>query len=101
MSEQTAVGESLHRASECWCCGAGGDPATMVHLGNHPEVTVCVRCAHSISKWAGEIEDRSRSGLAVRARDRFRQVRKAVVRHGWHNSRFLGRSLRWIGKHTP
>src|SRR5260370_22969148 len=30
-----------------------GNPAKMVHLGNHPEVTLCTRCAHSVSKGRG------------------------------------------------
>jgi hypothetical protein len=79
----------------------GRGPALMVHLGNHPEVTVCTGCARSVSKWAWEIEDQSRTGAAVRARDQFRRLRRGVVRRGWHRSRFIGRPLRWLGRHTP
>ncbi|MGI8696896.1 MAG: hypothetical protein ACR2JQ_09655 [Mycobacteriales bacterium] len=86
---------------ECWCCGTIEDPARLVHLGNHPEVTVCTRCAHSLSKWAWEIEDQDRTGLAVRVRDRFRRLRKAVVRRSWHHNKILGRGLRWLGRFTP
>jgi hypothetical protein len=101
MTAQTAVQDKPAGGSECWCCGTIEDPTQLVHLGNHPEVTVCTRCAHSISKWAWEIEDQSRTGLAVRARDQFRRLRKTVVQRGWHRSRLIGRPLRWIGKHTP
>ncbi|MGI8761599.1 MAG: hypothetical protein ACR2LF_09985 [Jatrophihabitantaceae bacterium] len=101
MTAQTAVQDDPQGRSECWCCGTIEDAAKLVHLGNHPEVTVCTRCAHSISKWAWEIEDQSRTGLAVRARDRFRDLRKTVVHRGWHRHRFIGAPLRWIGKHTP
>ena len=73
----------------------------MVHLGNHPEVTVCVRCAHSLSKWAWELEDRGRNSAGARIRDASRGLRKTVVRHGWHNHRVIGRPLRWLGKRTP
>ncbi len=73
----------------------------MVRLGNHPEVTVCVRCAHSLSKWAGEIEDRGKTSPAARARGAARSVRGYVVRRGWHHNRFVGRYLRWLGRHTP
>ncbi len=52
--------------SICSCCGAIEDPSRLVRLGNHPEVTVGVRCAHALSKWAREIEDRSRTGIASR-----------------------------------
>ena len=85
----------------CWCCGANEDPAKLMHLGNHPEVAVCTRCAHSLSNWAWEIEDQARTGLGVRARGRFRRLRKGVVRRGWHHNRFVGRYLRWIGRFTP
>lgn len=86
---------------QCWCCGAIDDPSNLVHLGNHPEVTVCTRCAHWLSKRAWEIEDRSRTGSAVRIRDRFRRLRKTVVRHGWHRNKIVGRGLRWLGRFTP
>ncbi len=89
------------RRPECWCCGTIEDPTRLVHLGNHPEVTVCTRCAHSISKWAGEIEDQSRTGVAVGARDGFRRLRKTVVQRGWHHNRIIGPALRWLGRHTP
>jgi hypothetical protein len=97
MSQQVAE----QGRSECWCCGTIEDPARLVHLGNHPEVAVCTRCAHSISKWAWEIEDQSRTGLPVRARDAFRRLRKHVVQQGWHKNRVVGRILRWLGKYTP
>jgi hypothetical protein len=102
MSAQVVVvDEEPLRRSECWCCGLIEDPAKLVHLGNHPEVTVCTRCARSISKWAWEIEDQSRTGLAVRGRDAFRRLRKTVMQRGWHHNRLLGRPLRWLGKHMP
>jgi hypothetical protein len=87
--------------SECWCCGRIEDQAKLVHLGNHPEVTVCTGCAHALSKWAGEIEDQARAGLPVRVRDQLRRARKTVIARGWHKNRFIGPAARWIGKHTP
>jgi hypothetical protein len=101
MSARVVIGEEPPQQSECWCCGMIEKTVKQVHLGNHPEVTVCTRCAHSISKWAWDIEDQSRTGLAVRARDQFRRLRKTVVQRGWHHNRFIGRPLRWLGKHTP
>jgi hypothetical protein len=101
MVTETAVEDEQPHPSYCWCCGADQPPAKLVHLGVHPEVTVCLRCARSLSKWAGEVEDRSRRGLVVVARDGFRRLRKLVVRHGWHNNRIVGRGLRWIGRFTP
>lgn len=101
MAVRAALEDEESGRAQCWCCGADEHPAKLVHLGNHPEVAVCTRCAHSLSKWAWEIEDQARTGLAVRARDGIRRVRKTVVRHGWHNNPLIGRGLRWLGKFTP
>lgn len=102
MTVHTSVeDEQSPQESQCWCCGMIDDPARLVHLGNHPEVVVCIRCAHSLSKWAWELEDQARTGLAVRARDSFRRLRKKVVQHGWQNNKIFGRGLRWMGRFTP
>ena len=98
-SSSTVVGN--HEPASCWCCGQLLPVDRMVHLGNHPEVTVCIRCAHSLSKWAWELEDRGRTSPGARARDAVRALRKTVVRHGWHHHPLIGRYLRWLGKHTP
>ena len=97
----TAVEDQNPSLSQCWCCGITTDPARLVHLGNHLEVAVCIRCAHSWSKWAWEIEDQTRTGPAVRARNGIRRLRKTVVRHGWHHNKLIGRALRRLGRHTP
>jgi hypothetical protein len=88
-------------SSQCWCCGSIEHPGKLVHLGNHPEVGVCIRCAHSLSKWAWELEDQTRTGLAVRARGGIRRLRKTVVQRGWHHNKILGRALRRLGRFTP
>lgn len=102
MMVQTAVeDEQPSRPSQCWCCGRIDDPARLVCLGSHPEVAVCARCAHSLSKRAWEIEDQARTGPAARARDCARRLRQNVIRHGWHHNKVIGRGLRWIGRFTP
>lgn len=98
---RTAVEDADATTSECWCCGCSDDPTRMVHLGNHPEVFLCVRCAHSVSKWAWEIEDRSKTGPLVVARDRLRVVRRLVIERGWHRRPVVGGLTRWIGKRLP
>lgn len=85
----------------CWCCGATVEPDLTVHLGDHPEVEICTRCAHSLHVWAGEVEDRSRTGFAARGRQAFRRLRRVVVRRGWHRIPVLGRVLRGIGRRLP
>lgn len=85
----------------CWCCGRTDDPERMVRLGNHPEVALCRGCARWAAKRAWEIDDRSRTGPLVLARDRFRHARRAVVNRGWHRNRIVGGPLRWLGRRLP
>jgi hypothetical protein len=101
MATHTAVEDADLSPSQCWCCGATDDPARMVHLGNHPEVALCLPCARWAANQAWEIEDRSKTGPLVRARDRMRAARRGVVRRGWQHNRLLGGPVRWIGKRLP
>jgi hypothetical protein len=101
MTAQVNLLDEVPGQARCWCCGAIDDQAKLVHLGDHPEVTICIRCAHSASKWASEIQDQSRTGFAASARNTFRRARKTVVRRSWHHNKLIGRPLRWLGKHTP
>jgi hypothetical protein len=76
-------------------------PEKMVHLGNHPEVSICIRCAYSVKNWAWEIEDRARTGYAVRGRDSLRRARKTVMQKGWHHHPIVGKPIRWLGRRLP
>jgi hypothetical protein len=87
--------------SQCWCCGATQPSNEMVRLGAHPEVTLCLRCAHFVHRRAQEIEDRGRTGLGARTRDVVRGIRGQVIQHGWQHNRVLGPPMRWIDRHLP
>jgi hypothetical protein len=86
--------------AECWC-GRRVQPDSVVHLGNHPEVTVCLSCAHFLHQQAGDLEDAARHSPAARIRDGLRGLRRLVIRRGWHEKAGIGRFLRWLGTHTP
>ena len=101
MSMTTAIEDQELPRSECWCCGTIDDPARLIRLGNHPEVALCVRCGRWAAKRAWEIEDMSKTGPLVAARDRLRAIRRGVVRRGWQHNRFLGGALRRLGKRLP
>ena len=73
----------------------------MVHLGNHPEVALCRPCARWAAKQAWELDDQSKSGVLVAARNQFRSIRQTVIHRGWHRSPIIGAPLRWIGKRLP
>ena len=47
--------------SGCWCCGDRTVGASLVRLGEHPEVGVCFRCVKSLQNRKREIERRTRS----------------------------------------
>ncbi len=99
MAVLTAIEDpELPPHAECWCCGRIEPPDRVVRLGNHPEVAVCIRCAYSLKTWARAIEDRDRTGLAVRLRAAIRAARELVIRRGWHQHGPLARPLRWLGR---
>lgn len=101
MAMRTAVEDPDHERSQCWCCGAIEESSRLVHLGNHPEVALCARCARWAAKQAWELEDREKTGPLVITRDRFRTLRRSVVEHGWQHNPIFGGPLRWIGRHLP
>jgi hypothetical protein len=86
---------------ECWCCATPYPVDALIHLGNHPEVTVCRQCAHFLHKQAEGLEDAERTGFGPRSRDRLRSVRRTVVDRGWHRQPVIGRALRRLGRYTP
>lgn len=101
MNAKTSAEIAAPLTGHCWCCGAADNPLMMVHLGDHPEVTLCRGCARWAAKRAWEIDDRKKSGILVRARDLSRQGEQVVVDRGWHQNRLIGPPLRWIGKRLP
>ena len=113
MSEATttdaAQGESVAAAAaatgggeaECWCCGQQYGGERMVRLGSHPEVVVCLGCAHFLHQQAGRREDALRPSIAGRVRGGLRSGRRLVVERRWHQRPLIGRPLRWLGRHLP
>ncbi len=84
----------------CWCCSTVEIPDRMVHLGTHPEVHLCLQCAHFVHQQAWLIEDEGRGGPGAWVRDGFRSVRSEVVRRG-HRNGVVGGGLRWLGRYLP
>ena len=48
---QTVEGQK-DEGSCCWCCGQPRSQDTLVHLGNHPEVGICISCVHFLRRRA-------------------------------------------------
>lgn len=100
MTAQPATEESGRQVA-CWCCGNRAAERSVLRLGNHPEVAVCLRCAHFLHQQARSREDAVRASPAARARDGLRAARRFVVRRGWHQKPGIGPLLRRLGRHTP
>jgi hypothetical protein len=50
----------------CWCCGDRTVRASLLRLGEHPEVGVCFRCVRVLARRKREIERRTRAAPADR-----------------------------------
>jgi hypothetical protein len=85
----------------CWCCGQNQPPESVVHLGNHPEVGVCLDCAHFLHQRARAREDELRPSPAARARDGLRALRSLVIARRWHEKPLIGPVLRRLGTRLP
>jgi hypothetical protein len=83
---------------ECWCCGKRLPPDTLVHLGHHPEVGICVNCAHFLERRA---RDRQATVLRQQLRTAAESIRRRVMARGWPSRPVAGPALRWINRHSP
>lgn len=93
---QAAVGHTDE--STCWCCGRGSLEDALVHLGNHPEVGICVNCVHFLQRRA---RDYQATVMRQRLRGAAESVRREVMARGWHRRRGIGPALRWLNRHLP
>jgi hypothetical protein len=85
----------------CWCCGRRTREPDVVRLGNHPEVAVCLDCAHFLHQRARARQDELRPSPGARVRDALRSARAMVIRQGWHERPVIGPLLRRLGRHLP
>ena len=92
---------STDGTADCWCCGRPRPESDVVRLGGHPEVAVCLRCAHYLHQQARSREDARRPSAAARVRDALRAGRRLVMRRGWHQAPVIGRLLRRLGQRLP
>jgi hypothetical protein len=85
----------------CWCCGQPRPESAVVRLGSHPEVAVCLDCAHVLHQRARGLEDAAHPSPAGRLRDGLRAGRRLVMRRGWHQAPVIGPLLRRLGRRLP
>src|SRR4051795_5053893 len=104
MTEQTAVGPVTGGPSgevACWCCGQPNPEPDVLRLGEHPEVAVCLGCAHFLHQRARAREDELRPSAAAHARDGLRAVRNIVMARRWQEKPLIGPVLRLLGTRLP
>lgn len=70
-----------------------------MRLGAHPEVTVCRGCARYLNRRAAMLPGPTTPTRVVRRTTQ--AVRDRVMARNLHESRFLGRFLRWLDKYLP
>lgn len=84
--------------SMCWCCGQQRSEDSLVRLGNHPEVGVCISCVHFLHRRA---RDRQATVMRQTLRGAAESVRGQVMARGWHQHPVIGPALRWLNRHLP
>lgn len=84
-AEATAAGET--GKSTCWCCGRNSSEDALVHLGNHPEVGICVNCVHFLSRRA---RDHQATVMRQRLRGAAESIRSEVMARGWQQRAVIG-----------
>jgi hypothetical protein len=98
MSAETHTAVAETGESGCWCCGRITPKDALVHLGNHPEVGICVNCVHFLGRRA---RDYQATVLRQRLRGAAESIRREVMARGWHEQPVTGPALRWINRHLP
>jgi len=56
MSAKTQTAAGGTGESGCWCCGRSTSYDALVHLGNHPEVGICINCVHFLGRRARDYQ---------------------------------------------
>jgi hypothetical protein len=84
--------------SVCWCCGQLRSENTLVHLGNHPEVGICISCVHFLRR---RPRDRQATVMRQTLRGVAESVREQIVERGWHQRPVIGPALQWLDRNLP
>jgi len=98
MSAETQAMKGETSQSRCWCCGKLRSDDSLVHLGNHPEVGICISCVHFLRRRA---MDKQATALRQTLRGAAESVRGHVMARGWHQRPVIGPALQWLNRHLP
>lgn len=95
---QEAIG-GVPGGARCWCCGGSYPDDRLVHLGAHPEVGVCRRCARYLGRRSAQLPGRATPATYLRRATQ--SVRDRVMARRLHERRLLGPVLRWMDGFLP
>ena len=98
MSAENRTATVQASGSRCWCCGKIRSEDSLVRLGSHPEVGVCIDCVQFLRRRAG---DRQATVMRQTLRGAAESVRGQVIQRGWHQRPVVGPALRWLDRHSP
>jgi len=71
---------------------------TLVHLGSHPEVGICISCVHFLRRRA---RDHQATVMRQTLRGAAESVRGQVMARGWHQRPVIGPVQQWLNRHLP
>jgi hypothetical protein len=71
---------------------------SLVHLGNHPEVGICVNCVSFLVRKARGLQG---SRVQRRLHAIAESVRGEVMNRGWHDRTVIGPVLLWLNRRLP
>lgn len=97
----TQPGNTGELGPRCWCCGQAYPDSDLVHLGDRPEVAVCLGCARYLHQRARRAQDGNSKAPGALLRTAVGRSREFVVERGLHRLPILGAPLRWLGDHLP
>lgn len=92
-------GEALPLQPRCWCCDKPFNTDQLVHLGSHPEVTVCRACARNLNRRAAMLTTRTTPTILIRRATQ--AARDRIVASNLHERPVVGPFLRWLDKFLP
>jgi hypothetical protein len=98
MSAETQIATGQAGQSRCWCCGRPRSKETLVHLGSHPEVGICISCVHFLRRRA---RDHQATVMRQTLRGAAESVRGQVMARGWYQRPVIGLGLQWLNRHLP
>jgi hypothetical protein len=70
---------------------------SLVRLGSHPEVGICIGCVHFLRRRARDHQ----ATVRRRLRGAAESIRGQVMARAWHQRPVIGPALQWLNRYLP